>query len=449
MAGQTQRPDTMRRGLSRRLLMGGAVGGLGTAAAALWPWRHARASDEIRFFRIGTGTIGGTYFPVGGLIASAISKPPGSPPCTRGGGCGVPGLIAVAQATSGSVENIRLLREGQFNAALCQADVAFWAHTGSALFHESEAYTGLRAVGQLYAEVVHVVVRADSAIFAIDHLAGRRVSLGGTGSGTRLTARVVLEGYGLTEADMESVPALPEEAAQLLEQDEIDAFFVVGGAPVLTVGDLARRLPIRLVNMTGPDSVPLIAGQPYLSRAHLPGGVYSGVPATRTVSVGALLCVNDRLDADIAYGVTEALWHPTSAELFASGHPRGTEIVLDQALRSISIPLHAGAQRFYHALGMVDESGRPLKPTPDLEGVDQPAAGAEAAASDGAAETASESNTTEAAPNGAPDAGAPPSSAPAPRRPIPPAGSPTGSPANSPANSPALPTARPLAPPQT
>src|SRR3546814_11922863 len=50
----------------------------------------AGAQDEdIRFFRIGTGTTGGTYFPIGGIIANAISNPPGSPGCERGGSCGV------------------------------------------------------------------------------------------------------------------------------------------------------------------------------------------------------------------------------------------------------------------------------------------------------------------------------------------------------------------------
>jgi len=55
------------------------------------------------FFRIGTGGAGGTYFPIGGTIANGISAPPGSRPCDKGGQCGVPGLIAIAQSTTASV----------------------------------------------------------------------------------------------------------------------------------------------------------------------------------------------------------------------------------------------------------------------------------------------------------------------------------------------------------
>ena len=49
------------------------------------------AAQEMKFFRIGTGGAGGTYFPIGGIIANAISNPPGSRPCDEGGNCGVPG----------------------------------------------------------------------------------------------------------------------------------------------------------------------------------------------------------------------------------------------------------------------------------------------------------------------------------------------------------------------
>ncbi|MFQ5784360.1 MAG: C4-dicarboxylate ABC transporter substrate-binding protein, partial [Alphaproteobacteria bacterium] len=64
------------------------------------------AAQDMRFFRIGTGGTAGTYYPVGGLIANAISNPPGSRPCDKGGSCGVPGLVAMVQSSNGSVENV-------------------------------------------------------------------------------------------------------------------------------------------------------------------------------------------------------------------------------------------------------------------------------------------------------------------------------------------------------
>ena len=108
------------------------------------------SAQDVRFFRVGTGSTAGTYFPVGGIIASAISSPPGSRSCERGGSCGVPGLVAVAQSTRGSVDNVRQMRDGSLESGFSQSDVAFWAFNGEEIFEEEGAVTNLRAIANLY-----------------------------------------------------------------------------------------------------------------------------------------------------------------------------------------------------------------------------------------------------------------------------------------------------------
>ena len=75
-------------------------------------------AQEPRFFRIGTAATGGSFFEIGGLVASAISGPADGPPCGRGGSCGVRGLVAVAQATPGTIENLRLINSGQLESGI-------------------------------------------------------------------------------------------------------------------------------------------------------------------------------------------------------------------------------------------------------------------------------------------------------------------------------------------
>src|ERR1051325_7498854 len=81
--------------IKRRSAIAGALGVAGLVALPL------RAQD-ITFFRILTGGTVGTYFPIGGLIANAISNPPGSRPCDDGGSCRVPGPGASSGALNGS-----------------------------------------------------------------------------------------------------------------------------------------------------------------------------------------------------------------------------------------------------------------------------------------------------------------------------------------------------------
>src|ERR1700722_10778595 len=62
----------------------------------------AEAQTETRFFRIGTASTSGSFFEIGGLVAGAISSPvDAGSTCGPSRGCGVPGLVAVAQATQG------------------------------------------------------------------------------------------------------------------------------------------------------------------------------------------------------------------------------------------------------------------------------------------------------------------------------------------------------------
>jgi TRAP-type uncharacterized transport system substrate-binding protein len=105
---------------SRTLLR--RVGALALAGATVATFALAQ---DIKFFRIGTGGTAGTYYPIGGLIANAISNPPGSRECDKGGSCGVPGLVATAVASNGSVANINGITSGQLESGFSQSDVAY------------------------------------------------------------------------------------------------------------------------------------------------------------------------------------------------------------------------------------------------------------------------------------------------------------------------------------
>src|ERR1044072_1719345 len=105
------------------------LGGLGTALAA-----SPTLAQDITFFRINTGGTAGTYFPIGGLIANAISNPPGSRPCHEGGSCGVPGLVAASGACNRAGANVSAIGAGTAQSGFVQSDIAFWAYGGTGIY---------------------------------------------------------------------------------------------------------------------------------------------------------------------------------------------------------------------------------------------------------------------------------------------------------------------------
>jgi uncharacterized protein len=333
------------------MLRAGLGAGLGLGSALLLNPASVQAQD-MRYFQIGTGTTGGTYFQIGGLLANIISNPPGSLDCDRGGSCGVPGLIAVAQASSGAVENVQSMRAGRLESALTQADIVHAAATADGVFENDPPLTGLRTIANLYSESIHLVVRVDSGIRGIADLKGRRVGLGEEGSGTLVTARLLLSSFGLKEQQIQPLFISPGKGGDRLAAGMVDAFFIVGGAPLPAIADLATRIPISLLPLGGTDLERLSKRLPFYRPTQIEAGTYAGIPATPTLSVGAQWVVLDSSPETLIYAIVKALWTRSSRAILDQGHPRASVIRLETALTGLAVPLHRGAARFYREAGL-------------------------------------------------------------------------------------------------
>jgi TRAP transporter TAXI family solute receptor len=325
------------------------------------------AAEELRFFRIGTGSTSGIYFPIGGLIANAISNPPGSRACGRGGSCGVPGLIAVAQATHGSVDNVKAMAKGDLESGLSQADIAYWSYSGKGMFRGKNRITNLRAIANLYPESVHIVARKDAGIKSVRGLKGKRVSLDVTGSGTRVNARLILRRYGVGLKAIRPVYVQLGPAIDMMREGRLDAFFIVAGYPLGAIAELAEKIPIQLVPIAGKAAKRLMRSDLFFTETVIPAGTYKGVDKTPTLSVGAQWIVRADIDEKLVYGITRALWHKNTRRLLDSGHPNGRLLRLETALDGMAIPLHPGAERFYREVGKIlieDATGKGGKQAP-------------------------------------------------------------------------------------
>ncbi len=309
-------------------------------------------AQDITFFRIGTGSTGGTYFPIGGIIASAISKPPGSRECDSGGSCGVPGLIAVAQSTEGSVANVMGIAEGQLESGFSQADISYWAYNGEGAFKKTGAITNLRTVANLFSESMHLVARRGSGINSVEDLRGKRVSLDREGSGPRVDALLVLKAYGVEIHDLKVESLSLGAAADRLRDGELDAVFMIAGTPANAIVNLADDALITLVPLDGPNADKLREAYPFFAKDRIPAGTYFNTSATDTLSVGAQWLVSADVPDELVYKITRALWHPSTRQLLDGGHPKGKKISVATALDGLVVPIHPGARRYYSEAGI-------------------------------------------------------------------------------------------------
>ena len=311
-------------------------------------------TQSVNFFRIATGTTVGTYFPIGRLIASAITNPPGSRACEDGGSCGVPGLIAVAHSTQGALQNIQMIGRGMVESGFVQADLAHLALLGEGPFQGTGPLDNLTTIASLYSESVQVVVRRESGIGSFADLTGRRISLGTRQGGTAERALAVLAANGVSIKDFIKEYDEPARAADRLRAGQLDAMIVIDGYPVPVIADLAGDGLVDLLAIEGPPAQSLLADYAYYRAETIPGGAYRGIGARRTLAIGAHWLTSAEIDADLVYQITKALWNPGNRKLLDGGHPKGRRIRLESALDGLAVPLHEGARRFYQEQGQLD-----------------------------------------------------------------------------------------------
>src|SRR5262245_37303738 len=298
----------------RRFLALTALAAAGATAGA--------AAQRMKFFRIGTGGTAGTYYPLAGVIANAISNPPGSRPCNDGGSCGVQGLVATAVASNGSVANINAINGGSMESGFSQSDVAYWAYTGTGIFEGKPKVESLRIIANLYPESFHLVARKGSGFKSVADLKGKRVSLDEPGSGTLVDARLVLGAFGMTDKDIRAEYLKPQQSADKLKDGALDAFVSVVGYPQGAITELAATSGIELVPAEGPGIDKLLAQYTFFARDEIPSDAYKGVAGAKTISVNAQWVTSAKQPDDLVYEITKALWNDSTRKLLDAGHAK-------------------------------------------------------------------------------------------------------------------------------
>jgi TRAP transporter TAXI family solute receptor len=312
-----------------------------TAAAALaCTFALAGTAQAQQFFRIGTGGTAGTYYPIGGMIANAVS---------------VPGkIVATAQASNGSLANVNAVAGGSMESGFSQSDVATWAQKGTGIFEGKPNIPELRLIANLYPETVHVVVKKGSGIKSINDLKGKRVALDEPGSGTLVNARLILAAYGIKETDIKPEYIKPNQAGDKMKDGSLDAFFFTGGAPAGAIAELASAGGgVDILPIDGPQAEALKKSSGFFADDVIAADTYKGVGQVKTLAVGAQWVTSDKADAALVYEITKALFSDAAQKTLAAGHAKGKYITKENAVKGAGIPFHPGAERFYREAGVL------------------------------------------------------------------------------------------------
>jgi TRAP transporter TAXI family solute receptor len=300
-------------------------------------------SAERIFFGIATGGTGGTYYPLGGMLAQMISNK-----------VVIDGkkLSATAETGNASVANATLLSRMGIESAFAAADILDAAYKGIKQF-EGKDLKNLRALGALYPETVQLVVRGNAGIKTFADLKGKSISSGSPGSGQWQLLGDLLASHGMDrKKDITEDYSSFSQSVEKIKDGNLDASLITAGTPTASVLELANYHDIVILPLTGPAIKDLQKVQPYYADAVLPANTYKGQTSeVKTIAVRAIWATHDKLDDDTAYNVVKALYENT--DILAKVHVKGKEISLEKALESVSIPIHPGAEKYYREKGLI------------------------------------------------------------------------------------------------
>ena len=140
------------------------------------------------------------------------------------------------EVTSGSVQNLELLRSGKVDAAFLQSGIG-----------KPDKKEELHALGSLYFEPLWVLHRAGSEIDLLSDLKGRTVAIGGVGSGTRTFVEPILARNGIDRQNTRILDQGGKSSADALIRGEIDAAFYIASAESPVIRALVQNRKLELM----------------------------------------------------------------------------------------------------------------------------------------------------------------------------------------------------------
>ena len=274
---------------------------------------------------VATGGKGGIYATYGAALAAEITKR-------------LEGYRGRAVETTGSVENLQLLRDGKAQIALTLGDTALDAVEGREAFDQP---VPMRALAQIYPSYVQLVTRADAGIIRLADLAGKRVSVGSPDSGTQVVAERVLDVAGIDPVTAFKRRQLGvSESARALQSGAIDAFFWSGGVPTDAVTQLSERTPLALVDLARWSREMRLRWGGVYENAEIPAGDYGLTTSVPTISVPNYVVVDEHMDPGLARDLTQLLFDSRQV----TDRARAGRVIAP-------LQLHPGAQDYYDRSG--------------------------------------------------------------------------------------------------
>lgn len=305
------------------------------------PTEQKAEGNFITDIQLGTGSTGGTYFPLGQEIATVLNK-----------NVGVDGFNVSAVSTGASNDNLARIMREELQLGMTVHIPAQDAKAGKGEF-EGIPVENFGFMGHIYPEVMQVVTLGSTGIESIEDLKGKRVAIGPPGSGTQTAAKAILEAYGLKDGDYKAYEEGFGDAKKKLQDGQVDATFGFLGLPASSIDELqAQTKDVKFLEITG-DALATLEESTGYEAFEIPAGSFEWLenPVNTITAYAILVGSTSQISEELGYEITKALFE-NSGNI---SHAQGRYITKENALKgSTDLPLHPGAEKYFKEAGILE-----------------------------------------------------------------------------------------------
>jgi TRAP transporter TAXI family solute receptor len=264
-------------------------------------------------------------------------------------------------ASAGSLENLRRVNSGEADFGISYSGDVYLASKGR-LTKDTKEYTDVQCLAYLYGAPAHMVVLAESGINSIADLEGKRVAVGGAGSGAATAAQRYFTSLGLW--DKMKVEYLGySDAAAAMGDKMIDGFWVFAGFPNSSVIQAAASNPIKLLPLVeAGEKSGFFEEYPFYTLVTIPAGTYSGVDTPiASFQDSALWIAGKHVKADFVYTALGDIFSKEGLAYMVKVKSTAKAMSVEGALNGIVTPVHPGAARYWTEHGLTLTEAQQIK----------------------------------------------------------------------------------------
>ncbi|MEZ4648424.1 MAG: TAXI family TRAP transporter solute-binding subunit [Candidatus Eisenbacteria bacterium] len=300
----------------------------------------ALAKDRLAF---SGGPDGGTFQYFSNGIATRLSKD-------------LPDVEVSNMASAGSLENLRRVNSGDADFGIVYSGDVYLGMNGK-LTKDENKYENCYAMAYLYGAPAHLLTVEGTGITSVADLKGKRVAVGGAGSGAASAAQRYFEQLGLwSEMKVEYLGY--SQAASALGDKLIDAMWVFAGFPNSSVIQAAASNKIVMLNLVEPaKEAGFFDAYPFYTELTIPKGTYQGVDYDiSSFQDSALWVAGKHVKPELVTAALADVFSTEGLAYMVKVKSTAKEMSVAGGLSGVVTPVHPGAAAFWkeHGLTMTD-----------------------------------------------------------------------------------------------